>query len=130
MSELKTNKISTNDQNNVAIDNALGLKSYTEAQRDALTASAGDMIYNTTLGVPQYYDGSAWNSMKDFVNINTHYLVIAGGGGTGNSFASAMSACKANHIPTIVAINAAIPPKVFKLTCTLVSSLNSFAIFF
>jgi len=28
MSELKTNKISTNDQNNVAIDNALGLKSY------------------------------------------------------------------------------------------------------
>ena len=44
MSELKTNKISTNDQNNVAIDNALGLKSYTEAQRDALTASAGDVV--------------------------------------------------------------------------------------
>ena len=37
MSELKTNKISTNDQNNVAIDNALGLKSYTTTQRDALT---------------------------------------------------------------------------------------------
>jgi hypothetical protein len=38
MSELKTNKISTNDQNNVAIDNALGLKSYTTPQRDALTS--------------------------------------------------------------------------------------------
>ena len=37
MSELKTNKISTNDQNNVAIDNALGLKSYTTAQMNALT---------------------------------------------------------------------------------------------
>ena len=36
MSELKTNKISTNDQNNVAIDNALGLKSYDTAGRDAL----------------------------------------------------------------------------------------------
>ena len=40
MSELKTNKISTNDQNNVAIDNALGLKSYIK-ERDALTSSWG-----------------------------------------------------------------------------------------
>ena len=47
MSELKTNKISTNDQNNVAIDNALGLKSYDTAGRDALTSVAGDMIYTT-----------------------------------------------------------------------------------
>ena len=65
MSELKTNKISTNDQNNVAIDNALGLKSYDTAGRDALTSVAGDMIYNTTDAAPQYYNGSAWNSMKD-----------------------------------------------------------------
>jgi hypothetical protein len=85
MSELKTNKISTNDQNNVAIDNALGLKSYDTTARDALTSVAGDMIYNTTDAAPQYYDGSSWNSMKDFVNINTHYLVIAGGGGGGTT---------------------------------------------
>ena len=46
MSELKTNKIQTNDTNNVAIDNAIGLKSYTTTQRDALTSVAGDIIYN------------------------------------------------------------------------------------
>ena len=55
MSELKTNKISTNDQNNVAIDNALGLKSYTTTERDALTSAAGDMIYNSTLKVIHKY---------------------------------------------------------------------------
>ena len=48
MSELKTNKISTNDGNNVAIDNSLGLKSYTTTQRDALTSAAGDTIYNSS----------------------------------------------------------------------------------
>ena len=47
MSELKTNKISTNDGNNVAIDNSLNLKSYTTTQRDALTSVAGDIIYNS-----------------------------------------------------------------------------------
>ena len=51
MSELKTNKISTNDQNNVAIDNALGLKSYDTTGRDALTSVAGDMIYNTIMQI-------------------------------------------------------------------------------
>ena len=62
MSELKTNKISTNDQNNVAIDNALGLKSYTTAQRDALTSAAGDTIYNTTDSTVQFYNGTTWVS--------------------------------------------------------------------
>ena len=45
MSELKSNKIATNDANNVAIDNALKLKSYTTTQRNALTSVAGDVIY-------------------------------------------------------------------------------------
>ena len=63
MSELKTNKISTNDQNNVAIDNALGLKSYDTAGRDALTSAAGDMIYNSTTNKPQIYNGSAWEEV-------------------------------------------------------------------
>ena len=83
MSELKTNKISTNDQNNVAIDNALGLKSYTTTQRDALTSAAGDMIYNTTDSKVQYYDGSAWvNTGADPV-LTVDYLIVAGGGGGG-----------------------------------------------
>ena len=48
MSELRTNTISTNDTNNVAIDNSLNLKSYSTTDRDALTSVAGDVIYNTT----------------------------------------------------------------------------------
>ena len=65
MSELKTNKISTNDQNNVAIDNALGLKSYDTTGRDALTSVAGDMIYNTSDSKVQVYNGSAWEDLVD-----------------------------------------------------------------
>ena len=82
MSELKTNKISTNDQNNVAIDNALGLKSYTTTQRDALTSAAGDMIYNTTTSKVEAYTGSAWVSGLQVATIQS--LVIAGGGGGGS----------------------------------------------
>ena len=81
MSELKTNKISTNDQNNVAIDNALGLKSYTTTQMNALTATAGDIIYNTTESVPQYYNGSSWTSMKTLLDLDVDALLVAGGGG-------------------------------------------------
>jgi hypothetical protein len=80
MSELKTNKISTNDQNNVAIDNALGLKSYTTTQRDALTSVAGDMIYNTTEGNPQVYDGSAWQNLGGLDAFSLQYLIVGGGG--------------------------------------------------
>ena len=48
MSTLETNSIGKYSGNNVSIDDALNLKSYTTTQRDALTSVAGDMIYNTT----------------------------------------------------------------------------------
>ena len=88
MSELKTNKISTNDQNNVAIDNALGLKSYTTTQRDALTSAAGDMIYNSTDSKVQAYDGSSWvdlGAITQGASISVDYLVVGGGGGAGTN---------------------------------------------
>src|SRR5210317_915016 len=87
MSELKTNKISTNDQNNVAIDNALQIKGYTAAERDALTASAGDMIYNEDDGTIDFYNGTAWFSTSGSTfPFAVSYLVIAGGGGGPPSF--------------------------------------------
>ncbi len=89
MSELKTNKISTNDQNNVAIDNALGLKSYNTTDRDALTSVAGDMIYNTTDSKVQVHNGSAWGNLGAIDPFSVEYLVIAGGGGGDNSGAGA-----------------------------------------
>ena len=85
MSELKTNKISTNDQNNVAIDNALGLKSYTTAQRDALTSVAGDTIYNSDDSKVQVYTGSAWEDLGGVDAFSLEYLIIAGGGGGGGA---------------------------------------------
>ena len=81
MSELKTNKIATNDTNNVAIDNSLKLKSYTTTQRDALTSVAGDTIYNTTTSKIEFYDGSAWQQGGGVDAFSIEYLIIAGGGG-------------------------------------------------
>ena len=80
MSELKTNKIQTNDTNNVALDNALKLKHYTESQRDALTSTEGDIIYNSDTNLPEYYDGSSWTALANPVMPRVDYLIIAGGG--------------------------------------------------
>ena len=82
MSELKTNKISTNDGNNVAIDNSLGLKSYDTTARNALTSAAGDMIYNTSTTKVEYYDGSSWVE-AGASTFNCDFLIVAGGGGGG-----------------------------------------------
>ena len=79
MSELKSNKIATNDANNVAIDNALKLKSYTTTQRDALTSAAGDSIYNTTVNKVQYYNGTAWKDTGSD-SFDLEYTIVAGGG--------------------------------------------------
>ena len=63
MATLKVNTISTSTGDNVAMQAPLNLKSYTTTQRNALTSSAGDMIYNTTDSKVQFYNGSAWNDL-------------------------------------------------------------------
>ncbi len=78
MSTLETNSIGKYSGNNVSIDDALKLKSYTTTQRDALTSVAGDMIYNTTTSKVEYYDGSAWAS--GIAAIQVQYVIVAGGG--------------------------------------------------
>ena len=81
MSELKTNKIATNDTNNVAIDNSLKLKNVTTTQRDALSSpEAGDTVYNSTTGTIDFYNGSAWFATSSTTfTVDISYLVIAGG---------------------------------------------------
>jgi len=85
MSELKTNKISTNDGNNVAIDNSLNLKSYDTTARNALTSVAGDTIYNTTTSKIEFYTGSAWveGGGADISTFTVEFLIIGAGGGGG-----------------------------------------------
>ena len=63
MVTVKVNTISTSSTNNVAMQVPLNLKSYTTTARDALTSSAGDMIYNTTDSKVQFYNGTSWNDL-------------------------------------------------------------------
>ena len=55
MSTLETNSIGKYSGNNVSVDDALRLKSYDTAARDALTSVAGDTIYNSTTKVHNLY---------------------------------------------------------------------------
>jgi len=81
MSELKTNKISTNDTNNVAIDTALGLKTYTTSQKNALTSVAGDLVYDTDLNKAQIHNGTSWGDIGETDRaLDIDFLVVAGGG--------------------------------------------------
>ena len=81
MSTLETNSIGKYNGNNVSIDDPLKLKGYTASQRDALTASAGDIVYNTDDGTIDFYNGTSWNATSSATfTFNVSYLVIAGGG--------------------------------------------------
>ena len=80
MSTLETNSIGKYSGNNVSIDDALNLKSYTTTQRDALTSVAGDTIYNTTDSKVQVYTGSAWEDLGGIAAFAVQYIIVAGGG--------------------------------------------------
>jgi len=60
---LKVNTISTSSGNNIAMQVPLNLKSYNTTERNALTSSAGDVIYNTTDSKVQFYNGTSWNDL-------------------------------------------------------------------
>jgi hypothetical protein len=49
--------------NGISLDNVLKLKSLTSTQRDALTASAGMIIFNSTTSKINVYSGSAWEEV-------------------------------------------------------------------
>ena len=84
MSRLKVDNIEARSGNNISMDDALKLKHYTESQRDALTSTEGDIIYNSDTNLPEYYDGSSWTSLANPVMTRVDYLIIAGGGTGGN----------------------------------------------
>jgi len=81
MSTLETNSIGKYSGNNVSVDDVLNLKSYTTPQRDALTSVAGDMIYNSTIGKVEHYNGTSWQSGVNVFELE--FLIIAGGGAGG-----------------------------------------------
>jgi hypothetical protein len=91
MSTLETNSIAKYSGNNVSVDDSLNLKSYNTTARDALTSVAGDIIYNTSVNKPQYFDGSAWQNMAAPASVAFDYLAVAGGGGAGGVAASGSS---------------------------------------
>jgi hypothetical protein len=88
MSTLETNSIGKYSGNNVSIDDALNLKSYTTTQRDALTSVAGDVIYNTTDSKVQVYTGSAWEDLGGVAAFELQYVIVGGGGSGASIFGS------------------------------------------
>lgn len=66
-----------------AATGALTMPSGTTAERPA-TPATGMIRYNSTLGVTEYYNGTAWYSVTSVGPTPTvEYLVVAGGGGGG-----------------------------------------------
>tara|TARA_B100000427_G_C15288053_1_gene498453 strand:+ start:158 stop:349 length:192 start_codon:yes stop_codon:yes gene_type:complete len=63
MATLRVNTLSKSSGNNIAMNNAINLKSYTTTERNSLTSAAGDIIYNTTTSKAQFYNGSAWKDL-------------------------------------------------------------------
>jgi len=61
-----SNAVTTSGDQTIAgtktFSNAIISASYTTTQRDALTAVAGMVIFNTTVNKHQGYDGSSWNN--------------------------------------------------------------------
>ena len=73
---------------NIALNSSMKLKNYSTSQRDALTASAGDMIFNSDEGTVDFYNGSVWTATtNNTFSESVQYLVIAGGGSGGSNFA-------------------------------------------
>ena len=62
MTILKVNTLSKSTGNNISMNDPLNLKSYTTTQRNALTSVAGDVIFNSTVGKIQFYNGSSWTN--------------------------------------------------------------------
>ena len=60
-----SNAVTTSGDQTIAgtktFSNAIISASYTTTQRDALTAVAGMVIFNTTVNKHQGYNGSGWN---------------------------------------------------------------------
>ena len=84
MSTLETNAIGKYSGDNVSVDDALNLKSYSTSARDALTSVAGDTIYNSDDNKVQVYTGSAWENLGGAEAVNMQLLIIGGGGGMTN----------------------------------------------
>ena len=77
-----TTNIELNAQGAVIIGSSqLRIKSFTTAERDALTASTGDIIYNTTLSKMQLRIGSNWKSIAITDDIPTNNNQLTNGAG-------------------------------------------------
>jgi hypothetical protein len=77
-----TTNIELNAQGAVIIGSSqLRIKSFTTAERDALTASTGDIIYNSTLLKMQLRIGSAWKSISISDDIPTNNNQLSNGAG-------------------------------------------------
>ena len=65
MGKIKVNQIENHDANQVEMTAPFQLKSYTTAERDALSSpQSGWTIYNSSTNKLNHYDGSSWLELK------------------------------------------------------------------
>jgi len=62
-SQILVDTISKNSGTAILLLDPIGLASYTTSERDLLTASAGQIIFNSTTKTNQYYDGTSWSNL-------------------------------------------------------------------
>lgn len=86
-SEIKVDNISEKTTNNgISLGSSIKFKQYTTAQREALTPSEGDMVYDTDLNSNFLYNGTSWLVITTQIpQFNADFLLVAGGGGGGGS---------------------------------------------
>ena len=62
-SQIDVDTLSKNTGDVILLLDPIGLSSYTTAERNALTSVAGDILYNSTDGKAQFYDGANWSNL-------------------------------------------------------------------
>ena len=68
--------MSTVNAGTLNVTSTLNLPSYTKTQRDALSPTAGQMIYNSTDGSVDVWDGTDW---KSAVGSSESFIAASGG---------------------------------------------------
>ena len=57
--------------------NHVSLGSISESTRNSISAATGDLCFNTTSGVVEYYDGSSWKAISTTISEQNTYIVIS-----------------------------------------------------
>ena len=106
---------------------AVQLSTMTTAQRDALTPVAGMMIYNSSAGFFQKYEGSAWGNFgREILQANRTYYVRADGSNSNTGLVNTAGGAFLT-IQKAVDTAAALDSSIYNVTIKIGTSGSTFA---